>query len=201
MADKPRVDAEELPYFTLLQKVPIKFVEWADKEVPTTYVVANCSNNEETYNRSVELTKKADFYKALKSTIKPRAKVTMKYEEAKATDMLPQLEASREVEVKFEGKDILSRAGISERLAIHDPQYNYLLTVKKVLLVFQRFIDQNKNTIQKLLKKNKFTSPWQVLKEFMKNDMLKASLFNMIGNELGEQTKVKLLEKWERGDE
>lgn len=198
---QPKIEAEELPYFTLLQKIPIKFIAWADKEVPTTYVIGNCSNNPATYNRSVELKKKADFYKALKSTIKPQAKVTVNYEEAEAKKMLPQLEASRQVELKFEGKDILSRQGISDRLADFDPQYKYLLTVKKVLQMLQKFIDMNKGTIQKMLKKNKLSSPWQVLRELMKDDTMKLPLFQMIGTELGEEAKNKLLQKWETANE
>lgn len=198
---QPKIEAEELPYFTLLQKVPIKFIQWADKEIPTTYVIGNCSNNKETYNRSVELKKKGDFYKALKTTLKPQAEVTVNYEEAGAKQMLPQMQASRNVMLKFEGKDILSRVGISERLADYDPQFKYLLTIKKVLQVFQRFIDMNKGTLQKMLKKGKYTSPWQVLRELMKDNSLKVPLFNMIGNELGEETKTRLLEKWESANE
>lgn len=198
---KPRVEAEELPYFTLLQKVPIKFVEWADKEIPTAYVIANCSGNEATYGRSVELKKKADFFKALESTLKPQAKVTLNYEEAHATETLPNIETMREATLKFQGKDILSRGGIKERMAEADPQFNYLLKVRQTLDVFQKFIDQNKGTIQKILKKGKFTSPWQVLRELMKDERLKVSFFNLIGAQMGDQTKALLLEKWESGNE
>lgn len=192
-----RIEAEELPYITLLRKVPIKFIEWADKEIPTTYLIGNCSNNKETYDQSITMLKKADFYKALKQ-LKPKAEVKLMYEEAGANQVMPGLEGTREVTLEFEGRDILTREGIYQRMVETDSQFRTLAKIKGIMKIFQKFVEQNRNMVQSMLKQKKFTSPWEVFRELMKEDRLKVSFFTMVENQLGKDTKGVLLEKWEK---
>jgi hypothetical protein len=193
-----RQEAENLPYITLLRKVPVKFVEWADAEIPTTYLIANCSNNPETYNQSVEFKKKSDFYKALKEKLHPQVNVSVNYEEAGVTKVVSGIDSQSQMTLEFQGKDILSRQGLKDRLMKSDPQFQKLSNIKTILKTFQQFIEQNKTRVQSILKQQQFSSPWQVLQELLGDERLKFSFFSMIENQLGETTKTALLEKWEK---
>jgi hypothetical protein len=193
-----RVDAEELPYFTLLRKIPIRFVEWAEKEVPVAYVISDCSNNEQSYNRDIELRNKADFYKALDDTLKPQAAVTLNYETTQVNDIVPGFSNSERIQLHFAGKDILTRGGLYQTLLKEDDQFRYVHTLKEFLRLFKIFIERNRTRIQKTLEQHKFSSPWELFQEVMQDETLRYSFFTEVETQLGKEVKGMLLAKWER---
>lgn len=197
MPTEKKLDAEELPYFTLLRKIPIKWVEWATKEVPVSYVIANCSNNESSYNKDLVLLQKRDFYKALDETLKPEQDVQLSYSEAKADAISPNLESTKTVKLEFQGRDILSRGGLYQTVLKADPQFQYLHILKNFLEVFKLFVSRNSTEVQKVLLQKQYSCPWEVFQDLMKNKVLKHAFFSEVEAKLGAEMKGLLLEKWE----
>lgn len=191
--------AEELPYFTLIQKVIIPAIEHADKERPIAYVIADCSHNENTYNTSRPVKKKDDLYKELAETFKPQALVTLNYHAAGTAKLFPHMPSASQTRLEFTGKDILSRQGIAERLQQSDQHFRYYTWIKKVLEIYEKFIDQNLQVVQTMLLTKKYDSPMDLLRDAMKDARLKNSFTQILCHDLEVETNTvqDLLEKWE----
>ncbi len=196
MSTSKKLDAEELPYFSLLRKIPVKWVEWATKEVPVSYIIGNCSNNPESYNTHLELFQKRDFYKALDETLKPAQEVQLNY--SKAENISPNLDITRNAKLEFHGRDILSRGGVYQTLLQADPQFQYLHVLKQFMEVFKIFVTRNSTEIQKILRQKQYSCPWEIFQDLMKNSVLKHAFFSELEARLGNEIKGLLLEKWEQ---
>lgn len=197
MPPQERIDVEKLPYIDLIRRVPIKFVEWATKEIPIAYVIGDCSNNEESYDVDLDFLCKDDFYKALREKLKPQAKVQLNYESARVQKLIPKFPQLQEVQLHFQGKDLLTRGGIYDRLLDYDPRFLYLHNLKKFLKVFKDFVEKNKPRVQKILQQEQYSSPWQVFRALMTDDTLKHAFFTLVEHNLGNEVKAVLSQKWE----
>jgi len=78
MRKKVMYKSYELPYFKLRQEVPGEFKKYLDKEIPVAFIIADCSNNKETYRLDHELHNKQEFIECLRDKLKPKASINTK---------------------------------------------------------------------------------------------------------------------------
>jgi len=171
-----KTKAIELPYFRLIEEVIDEYQKYLDKENPITYVIADCSNNEDTYGQSIDIKSQEDFYNSLSNDLKPKKDVELDYKAAKADNLFNDMNEVEKATVFFPGRSILTREGIKKRLILTNHNFFKLYLLNEMIEVFKIFIKEYMIQIQDIVRKFKITSASHLLENIKKEN----SSLNMI---------------------
>jgi len=171
-------ESYELPYFKLIQDVPGEFKKFLDKENPVAFIIANCSNNEDSYQTSHELHNKQEFIECLRNDLKPKINVNTKINGKKEP-----------IDMFFPGNRILSREGIKKQLILSNVNIFKKFFLIEFLKEYAKIVQSNRSLFNKHIEKDKKLSSWEILKKVIQED-------STIRDELARAMVVRFEEKF-----